>query len=181
MQVIDGPIKGLKIIEPSVFGDERGYFFESYQKVRYQDEGIAGHFVQDNESSSRKYVIRGLHYQTGASAQAKLVRVVHGAVIDYAVDIRRDSPTFGKYFAVELSAANKKQFLIPRGFAHGYATLEEGTILSYKCDNYYDRESEGGIRFDDPQIAIDWPFDIKQAIVSEKDLELPYFGQHKDI
>jgi len=179
MNVVDGPLPGLKIVEPRVFQDDRGYFFESYQRRRYMESGLDLVFVQDNEAASEIGVIRGLHYQVGEAAQAKLVRVIRGAVLDVVVDIRMESPAYGKSFSIELSAQNKKQLLIPRGFAHGYAVLQEGSIFSYKCDNYYNKEAEAGIRFDDPDLVIQWPFDKNHIRVSEKDLKLPFFGQHR--
>jgi dTDP-4-dehydrorhamnose 3,5-epimerase len=170
-------IPGLLIFEPAVFRDERGYFFESYNEQTYRKQGLDIRFVQDNESLSSYGVIRGLHYQLEPHAQTKLVRVLAGKVIDVAVDIRKGSPTFGKYVAVELSSENKRQLLIPRGFAHGFSVLSETAQLAYKCDGFYSKESEGGIRFDDPQLNIDWGIPAGKAIVSAKDLELPPFAQ----
>lgn len=163
------PIEGLLIIEPRVFADDRGYFFETYHAERY---GLpySFPFVQDNESMSSKGVLRGLHMQDGEFAQGKLVRVIKGAVFDVAVDARPGSPTYGQWFGVELTGDNKKQFWIPRGFAHGYLVLEDDTIFSYKCDNYYYPAAEKGIRYDDPQIGISWPDLGLQYLISEKDL-----------
>ena len=177
MKVIETDIAGLKIIEPDVFYDERGYFVESYNAERYAVAGIKEVFVQDNESKSQKGVVRGLHWQTGEAAQAKLVRVVCGAVLDVAVDLRKDSPTYGRHFSIELTGDNKRQFLIPRGFAHGFIVLEDNTIFSYKCDNVYDKSAERGMRFDDPELGIEWP-DIGVALVlSEKDKGYPLFSE----
>jgi dTDP-4-dehydrorhamnose 3,5-epimerase len=170
-------IPGLIIFEPAVYKDERGWFYESYNEQTFQKQGLDMHFVQDNQSLSKYGVIRGLHYQLDPHAQTKLVRVLEGTVLDVAVDIRKGSPTFGKYLAVELSAENKLQLLIPRGFAHGFSVLSETAQLAYKCDGLYSRESEGGIRFDDPQLAIDWKVPTGKTLVSSKDLELPSFAQ----
>lgn len=172
------PIAGLIIIEPDVFNDDRGYFFEAYSYLGFREAGIPDAFVQDNEAQSKKGVLRGLHYQVGKMAQSKLLRVIHGAIFDVAVDIREGSSTYGKWYGIELSAENKKQFYIPRGFAHGYVALEDGTILAYKCDNFYSKAHEGGIRYDDPSLAIAWPIDGVKPIVSERDLGLPAFGAH---
>lgn len=165
-------IEGLLIIEPSVFLDARGYFCETFHNDRYNLPN-AFPFVQDNEAKSSKGVLRGLHFQHGAHAQGKLVRVVTGAVYDVAVDLRPGSPTFGKSFGVILSGENKKQFWVPRGFAHGYLVLEDDTIFSYKCDNYYHKDSEGGLKYDDPALKISWPSMDLPFIVSEKDRHLP--------
>lgn len=172
-------IPGLILFEPQVFGDTRGHFFESYNRRLWTDYGIPADFVQDNQASSSRGVLRGLHYQFGDAAQAKLVRVVEGEVLDVAVDLREDSHTYGEWFSVHLSAENKRQLFVPRGFAHGYLVLSETAEFCYKCDNYYVRELEGGIRFDDPKLEIDWQFDLDQVIVSEKDLALPFFGNHR--
>lgn len=173
------PISGLIVFEPRIFQDERGYFFESYNQRLWEEAGVSTQFVQDNQAFSRRGVLRGLHYQTGEMAQAKLVRVVEGEVLDVAVDIRPDSPTYGQWYGIRLSAENKKQLLVPRGFAHGYIVLSETAEFAYKCDNFYSKAHEGGIRFDDPTLQIDWEFDLEQVIVSEKDLELPRFGEHR--
>lgn len=175
MNVIETGLPGLLIIEPCVFDDSRGYFFESYQENRYQEAGIRASFIQDNESKSVKGVVRGLHYQLSEFAQAKLVRVIQGAVFDVAVDLRTGSPTFGKWFGVELSADNKKQLFIPRGFAHGFSVLSETAIFTYKCDNFYNKEAERSINPFDQNLKIDWQVDHKQVIVSEKDREAPPF------
>ncbi len=168
-------IEGLLIIEPRVFPDQRGLFYESYQKQRYSEAGLDVEFVQDNISHSIKGTIRGLHYQAGEFAQGKLCEVLSGKVLDIAVDIRFGSPTFGKYFAIELSDENHKQFYIPPGFAHGFAVLSEKAIFHYKCTNYYNKESERGIIFNDPDLKIDWQ--IESPVVSEKDLLLPKFNE----
>src|ERR1700744_5213133 len=159
---------GLLIFEPAVFNDDRGYFFESYNEEVFRRQGIDIRFVQDNQSYSRYGVIRGLHYQLDPHAQAKLIRVLSGRILDVAVDLRRNSPTYGKHLSVELSADNRLQLLIPRGFAHGFSVLSETAELSYKCDGLYKKESEGGIRFDDPQLAIDWQGPGDQGIVSSR-------------
>jgi len=175
MNVIETGLPGLLIVEPRVFDDSRGYFFESYQENRYQEAGIGASFIQDNESKSVKGVVRGLHYQLNDFAQAKLVRVIQGSVFDVAVDLRAGSPTFGKWFGVELSADNKKQLFIPHGFAHGFSVLSETAIFTYKCDNFYNKEAERSINPFDRKLNIDWKVDPKQAIVSEKDYEAPLF------
>ena len=167
-------LPGLIVCEPNVFSDSRGYFFETYNQALFQKNGIDSNFVQDNQSWSSQGVIRGLHYQLNPYAQAKLVRVLEGVILDVAVDIRRGSPTFGKHFSIELSAENKKQLFIPAGFAHGFSVLSETASVLYKCDQFYNKQSEGGIRFDDPELNIDWGVDLKQAVVSEKDIELPF-------
>lgn len=169
MNVIETEIAGVKIVEPDVWRDARGFFCETYNRQRYFDAGITAEFVQDNESLSMKGVLRGLHWQSAPFGQAKLVRVIRGKVLDVAVDIRKGSATFGKYIAAELSAENARQFFIPRGFAHGYLVLEDNTIFSYKCDNFYNPESERGLKFDDPKIGIKWPDVGVSFILSEKD------------
>ncbi len=171
-------IEGLLIIAPSVFTDERGYFLETYHGERYQLPG-AYTFVQDNEAKSSKGVLRGLHFQQGEHAQGKLVRVVTGAVYDVAVDLRKDSPTYGRSFGILLSGENKKQFWVPRGFAHGYLVLEDDTVFSYKCDNFYHQASEGGLKYDDPALQISWPSLEVPFIVSEKDQHLPSLANLK--
>lgn len=169
-------IPDLLIFEPVVYKDNRGYFFESYNEQTFSKEGLRYRFVQDNQSFSNYGVIRGLHYQLDPHAQTKLVRVLQGRILDVAVDLRRSSPTYGKSFAAELSSGNKRQLLIPRGFAHGFSVLSETAEVSYKCDGLYHKESEGGIRFDDPQLRIDWQIPPGTAIVSDKDLALPLFS-----
>lgn len=168
------PIEGLIVFEPAVFGDERGYFFESYNRRTWEQAGIQCDFVQDNQARSTRGVLRGLHYQSGEMAQAKLVRVVEGEVLDVAVDLRPGSATYGQWYGIRLSAENKKQLFVPRGFAHGYLVLSETAEFAYKCDNFYSKAHEGGLRYDDPKVGIDWGFDLSQVIVSEKDKELPY-------
>lgn len=175
MKVEETKLKGCFILEPRIFGDERGYFFESYNEQTFEQcTGQNGRFVQDNQSSSSYGVIRGLHFQKGPHAQAKLVRVLEGCVLDVAVDLREGSGTYGQWVAVELTGANHKQLYIPRGFAHGFSVLSERAVFAYKCDNFYNKETEGGIRYDDPFLNIDWRVPVEQAILSEKDLELPY-------
>ena len=169
MELIQTPILGLVLIQPDVFPDERGYFFESFQEEKFRALGIDARFVQDNESLSQKGVLRGLHFQRPPYAQGKLVRVVTGAVLDVAVDIRKGSPTYGQWVKAELNASNKLMMWIPEGFAHGFLVLEDNTIFQYKCTSYYNRESEGGIIWNDPDLAIDWG--INDPIVSEKDLK----------
>ena len=174
MNFIATTLEGCFIVEPKIIVDERGYFMESFNENTFQ-EGVNQqiHFVQDNQSFSSRGVLRGLHYQSGEHAQAKLVRVLKGEVLDVAVDIRPGSPTFGKYEAVILSAENQKQFFVPRGFAHGFLVLSATAIFFYKCDNFYNKESEGGIIFNDPAINIDWNFPIDELIISEKDKVQP--------
>lgn len=173
MKVVDTEIVGVKIIEPDVFGDERGWFCETYNIERYRKAGIDNTFVQDNESLSSKGVVRGLHWQAAPHTQAKLVRVIRGAVWDVAVDIRKGSPTFGKHVAVPLSAENRRQFYIPRGFAHGFIVLEDNTLFSYKCDNLYCREAGRGMLFNDPALNIDWPRVGADIKLSEEDKKRP--------
>ncbi len=175
MPFIETGFAGLKVFEPRVFADSRGYFFESFNKSVFSEAGIEVDFVQDNESKSQRGVLRGLHYQLNPMSQAKLVRVVEGEVLDVVVDIRKGSPTFGKHFALLLSAENKKQLFIPKGFAHGFSVVSETCIFQYKCDNYYSKESEGGIFFNDPDLNIDWKIKTGEAIVSDKDKTLPAF------
>jgi dTDP-4-dehydrorhamnose 3,5-epimerase len=168
------PLEGCIIIKPTVLGDERGYFFESFNQKRFQElTGNNTVFVQDNQSYSTKGVLRGLHLQKGKSAQAKLVSVVKGEVLDIAVDLRAGSKTFGKHFGIRLSESNHLQLFIPRGFAHGFVVLSDEAIFQYKCDNYYDKAAEGGIHYADPDLAIDWILPQDQLIISSKDLELP--------
>ena len=176
MKIKETNIKGCFVIEPNVFQDKRGYFLESYNQGIFNEyTGLKINFVQDNESYSSKGVLRGLHYQQGDQAQAKLVRVIKGKVLDVAVDIRKDSQTYGKHIAVELSEENKKQFFVPRGFAHGFIVLSESAIFSYKCDNYYNKEAERGIIYNDGQLEIDWKLQKEEFIISEKDMRLPKF------
>ncbi len=175
MPFIETGLPGLTIFEPRVFADSRGYFFEVYNEQLFQQAGIDVKFVQDNESKSQRGVLRGLHYQQNPMAQAKLVRVVEGEVLDVVVDIRKGSPTFGKSFSLLLSGENKKQLFIPRGFAHGFSVLSDTVIFQYKCDNFYSKESEGGIFYNDPTLNIDWKINLNEAVVSEKDQTLPAF------
>ncbi len=179
MDFFKTPIEGLIVLTPRIFTDNRGYFFESYNKRVWQEAGVTADFVQDNESYSSQNTLRGLHFQKPPFAQAKLVRVLEGAVWDVAVDLRAGSPTFGQWFGVELSAENKKQFFIPRGFAHGFSVLTPTAKFAYKCDNFYNKESEGAVRFDDPELNIDWKIDLTKAVLSEKDLKNPLFNQYK--
>ncbi len=179
MPFIETPIEGLLIFEPRVFGDERGYFYESYNYDTFRSAGINAVFVQDNQSRSTRNVLRGLHYQVGAFAQAKLVRVLEGEVMDVVVDIREGSPTYGQSYSLLLTAQNKKQLYIPRGFAHGFTVLSDVAEFFYKCDNFYSKESEGSIAFDDPALNIDWGIDLSAAILSEKDKVHPKMGDHR--
>lgn len=169
MNFIKTELSGVVIVEPRVFEDARGYFFESYNEAEFIKNGIPNKFVQDNQSKSSYGVVRGLHCQLGEFAQAKLVRVLSGRVLDVAVDIRPNSPTFGKYIAVELSDENKRQLFIPRGFLHGFSVLSETAVFAYKCDNLYAPQAEFGIRFDDPDIGVDWKIPADKIITSEKD------------
>lgn len=168
-------IPDLLVFEPKVFEDSRGYFFEAYNETIFRQQGIALQFVQDNQSKSSYGVIRGLHYQLNPFAQFKLVRVLEGSILDVAVDIRKGSPTFGKYFSIELSAENKKQLLIPAGFAHGFSVLSDTAVVLYKCDAFYNKENEAGIRYNDPSLKIDWKIEAGKELVSEKDLQQPLF------
>lgn len=180
MDFFKTPIEGLWVLEPRVFTDNRGYFYESYNKRVLEDAGLHVDFVQDNESFSTQNTLRGLHFQKPPYAQAKLVRVLEGAVWDVSVDLRADSPTFGKWFGVELSADNKKQFFIPRGFAHGFSVLTPSAKFAYKCDNFYHKASEGAVRFDDPALGVDWKIDLSKAVLSDKDLKNPSFAAYKE-
>ncbi len=174
MNFISTELEGCYIIEPKIIGDERGYFMESFNERTFQEAiGKETHFVQDNQSFSKKGVLRGLHYQTGENAQAKLVRVLHGEVLDVAVDIRPESKTYGKHVAVLLSAENQTQFFVPRGFAHGFIVLSETATFFYKCDNFYNKESEGGVLYNDKTLNIDWKLPESELIISEKDQILP--------
>ena len=175
MEIIKTPIKDLVVIKPRVFSDARGFFFETYNEERYREAGITQQFVQDNISKSSYGVVRGLHFQKPPYSQAKLVQVIEGAVLDVAVDLRSDSATYGQWHAVELTAENHLQFFIPRGFAHGFAVLSETAIFTYKCDNLYHPESEGGIIYNDPTLNIDWGIPADKALISEKDTKHPLF------
>lgn len=182
MNIIQTPLKDCLIIEPRVFEDERGYLFESFNERNFTEKtGLSVHFVQDNQSFSSKGVLRGLHYQTGEFAQAKLVQVIQGEVLDVAVDIRPESETYGKYVSVLLSGENKKQMFIPRGFAHGFLVLSETAIFSYKCDNFYHKDAEAGIAYNDPTIAIDWQLSENEYIISERDKQNPTLELAKKI
>lgn len=173
MEVIKTDIEGVVIIEPRIFKDSRGYFFESYSKREFDEKVRPVNFVQDNESCSTRGVMRGLHFQRPPFTQSKLVRCVKGSVLDVAVDIRKGSPTFGRYVAVELTEDNHRQFFVPRGFAHGFAVLSDIAVFQYKCDNYYHPEADGGISIQDTSLGIDWHLDPSQAILSDKDLKHP--------
>nr|WP_314752814.1 dTDP-4-dehydrorhamnose 3,5-epimerase [uncultured Capnocytophaga sp.] len=177
MKVIKTKLEGVVIIEPQVFFDDRGYFFESFSQQRFNEQVAPITFVQDNESKSSYGVLRGLHFQKPPFAQSKLVRVVKGKVLDVAVDLRKDSLTFGQYESVVLSEENKRQFFIPQGFAHGFAVLSEEAIFQYKCDNYYAPQSEGSVRWNDPTIGIDWQLPEKDIILSAKDEKAPLLSQ----
>ena len=180
MNFIPTKLEGCFIIEPKIINDERGYFMESFNENTFQKGvGQSVHFVQDNQSFSTKGVLRGLHYQTGVHAQAKLVRVLSGEVLDVVVDIRPGSVTYGQYVSVVLSAENQQQFFIPRGFAHGFLVLSEKATFFYKCDNFYNKESEGGVIYNDPTVNIDWQFPTTQLLISEKDMILPTLDKAK--
>jgi dTDP-4-dehydrorhamnose 3,5-epimerase len=173
MEIIKTPIKDLIIIKPRVFKDARGFFFESYSKLKYKEAGINIDFCQDNQSKSSYGVIRGLHYQLYPHSQSKLVSVKQGAVWDVAVDLRKDSPTFGQWYGVELTSENHLQFLVPQGFAHGFSVLSETAIFSYKCDDFYHPALERGIIYNDPALNIDWKIPAEKALISEKDIKHP--------
>ena len=173
MEIIETEIPEVKIVVPKVFGDARGYFFESWNQAKYEECGIACNWIQDNESKSRFGVLRGLHYQKGEWSQSKLVRVIKGCVLDVVVDIRKGSSTYGKHIAVELSAENKRMLYIPRGFAHGFVVLSDEAVFAYKCDNVYMQSSERGIMFNDPVLAIDWRIATEKMILSDKDQKHP--------
>ncbi|OQY03697.1 MAG: dTDP-4-dehydrorhamnose 3,5-epimerase [Bacteroidetes bacterium 4572_117] len=173
MKLIETGIKDLYVIEPRVFNDDRGYFFESFNKHNFQNLNLKLDFIQDNESFSAYGVIRGLHYQLAPYAQTKLLRVVSGKILDVAVDLRKDSPTFGQHYSVALSSDNKLQLLVPKGFAHGFSVLSKTVVVNYKCDSYYNKESERGVFYADPELNIDWGVKTGDAIVSDKDKILP--------
>lgn len=175
MPFINTDFPGLLIYKPDIYQDERGYFFESYKEQVFSDAGISVNFVQDNQALSSYGVIRGLHYQQNTHAQTKLIRVLSGTILDIVVDIRKGSPTYSKVFSLEISAQNKKQLLIPKGFAHGYSVLSKTAEVFYKCDAYYNKESEAGINYNDPELNIDWKIPTDIAIVSEKDKNHPVF------
>lgn len=178
MNTVDTGIEGLIVIEPRVFDDDRGYFFESYQKEKYRQAGISVDFVQDNESKSSYGVLRGLHYQVEPKGMSKLLRVVSGKILDVVVDIRTESKTYGQHYSVELSEENKRQLFVPKGFAHGFVVLSDTTVVNYKCDEYYSKEHETGILWNDPKLNIDWKIDVSHAILSEKDKLQPTFDNH---
>ena len=177
MNFIKTEIEGVYILEPKIFGDNRGYFFESYNENEFKANGLNYKFVQDNETKSKKGVLRGLHFQK-TFPQAKLVRVLDGEVFDVAVDLRKDSKTYGKWVGVILSSENKRQFMIPRGFAHGFIVLSESATFTYKCDEFYHPEDEGGIMYNDPDVGVKWPFD-GEIILSEKDKKHPLLRESK--
>ena len=178
MKIRETPLKDCYIIEPAIFEDDRGYFFEKYNEQKFeQSTGMNGHFVQDNISKSTYGVLRGLHLQKGEHAQAKLVSCIEGTVWDVAVDLREDSPSFGKWFGIELSGENKLQFYVPRGFGHGFSVLSETAVFAYKCDNFYNKESEGGILWNDPELNIDWKLPLGDIQLSEKDQVQKLFSE----
>ncbi|KAF1305358.1 dTDP-4-dehydrorhamnose 3,5-epimerase [Enterococcus sp. CU12B] len=178
IKVTETKLKDVKIIEPAVFGDHRGFFTESYSEKDFKEAGIDFDFIQDNHSlSTQAGVLRGLHFQKGKAAQTKLIRVVTGAVLDVIVDMRKGSPTYGKWEGYILSEQNHRQLLVPKGYAHGFVTLTDNVNFLYKCDNYYNAEADGGISFLSPELNIDWPIDIDKAITSEKDAKQPAFAE----
>ena len=174
MKITKTALDGVVMIEPQVFEDARGYFFESWNKAKMEEAGLNYDFIQDNQSKSCYGTIRGIHFQKGEFSQAKLVRVLQGTVLDVAVDLRKDSKTFGQHVAVELSAENNRQLMIPRGFGHGFSVLTPTAVFAYKCDNVYNKASEAGIRFDDPALGIDWKVKPEEAVLSDKDKILPF-------
>ncbi|MFT8425238.1 MAG: dTDP-4-dehydrorhamnose 3,5-epimerase [Liquorilactobacillus sp.] len=178
LKITETKLQDVKIVEPAVFGDNRGFFTESYSDEDFKAAGIDFNFIQDNHSlSSQAGVLRGLHFQRGKAAQTKLIRVVTGAVLDVIVDVRKGSPTYGESEGYILSESNHRQLLVPRGFAHGFVTLTNNVNFLYKCDNYYNAQADGGIAFDDPTLAINWPIDLENAILSEKDKKHPTFKE----
>ncbi len=178
MPFLETSIPGLIIFEPQIWGDPRGYFYESYHQKTFREAGINDTFVQDNQARSTRGVLRGLHYQFGPFAQSKLVRVTEGEVLDVVVDIREASPAYGKWLSFRLSAENKRQLFVPRCFAHVYVVLSDTAEFFYKCDNFYSKGHEGSIAFDDPHLKIDWQIDLKETALSDKDLKNPRFGEH---
>ena len=174
MTITDTGFEGLKLFEPRIFRDQRGYFFESFRQEHFASLDLHHVFVQDNQSRSTYGVIRGLHFQKDPFAQTKLIRVLEGSIFDVVVDLRMDSSTYGDWYGVEISDKNLHQLLIPKGFAHGFSVLSEHATIFYKCDDYYNAESEAGIRFDDPDLKIDWKLDLNSAVISDKDKNLPY-------
>jgi dTDP-4-dehydrorhamnose 3,5-epimerase len=179
MNFTETGITGLLLYEPKIFGDDRGYFFESYNANTFNEAGIICNFVQDNQAFSTRGVLRGLHYQVEPFAQAKLVRVLQGEVLDVAVDIREGSPTYGRSYTCRLSDENKRQLFIPKGFAHGYLVLSETAVFFYKCDNFYSKAHEGGIRFDCPKLNIDWDLPAESLLVADRDRNFPSLGMHR--
>lgn len=180
MKVLETNLKDVKLIEPDIFGDNRGFFTESFSEKKYKEHGIDYNFIQDNHSLSKESgVLRGLHFQKGEHAQTKLIRVVTGVVLDVIVDLRKGSPTYGKWESYILSEYNQRQLLVPRGFAHGFLTLTTNVNFLYKCDNLYNADSDAGIAYDDPYLNIDWPIDISKAILSEKDTKHPTFKDYE--
>ena len=177
MKITQTELEGVLLLRPDVFKDDRGAFLESFNRRRYHQDGLDYEWVQDNLSSSRHGVVRGLHYQLAPHAQAKIVQSVHGRILDVVVDIRKGSPTFGRHLSIELDSEERLQILIPKGFAHGFSVLSETAVVMYKTDDYYHKASEAGIRFDDPDLAIDWKIPSDKAVVSPKDLELPFFTE----
>jgi dTDP-4-dehydrorhamnose 3,5-epimerase len=177
MTIKETPLRDLLILEPTIFADERGYFFESFRASLLEERGYSLNFVQDNESKSDRGVVRGLHMQAPPHAQDKLLRVVSGAIYDVAVDLRWGSPTYGQYFGLELNESNKSMLFVPKGFAHGFACLKDQTVVQYKCSNYYHKASECGIAWNDPTVGINWP--VTEAVLSEKDLALPLLKDFK--
>ena len=181
MEIIKTNIEGVVIIEPRIFADDRGYFFEAFSEREFAEKVCDCHFVQDNEAKSLYGVVRGLHFQRPPHAQSKLVRVVEGRILDVAVDIRKESSTFGKHIAVELSAENHRQLFIPKGFAHGYAVLSEKAIVEYKCDDFYHPECEGGIAWNDASLGIDWQIQSEKVILSERDKKHPTLEEYNQL
>lgn len=181
MNLIETSLEGVYIIEPAIFSDARGYFFESYNRNVFEKAGLNYTFVQDNQSKSSYGTIRGIHFQKGEFAQAKLVQALQGTVLDVVVDLRKGSPTFGRHITVELSENNYRQLLIPRGFGHGFSVLSETAVFSYKCDNFYAPTHEGSVRFDDPDLAIDWRVDMDRALLSDKDRQAPDFKTYSQL
>lgn len=180
MKLKETPLKDCYIIEPSILEDERGYFYEKFNEKKFEElTGLNGHFVQDNISKSSYGVVRGVHLQKGEHAQAKLVSCLEGRVFDVAVDLRKDSETYGQWFGIELSAENKRQLYVPRGFGHGFSVLSETAVFSYKCDNFYNKEAEGAIAWNDPDVGIDWQIPLEDAILSDKDKLSPSFKEEQ--
>jgi len=179
MTFTETTIKGLIVCQPKVWGDDRGWFYEAYNENIFKEGGITTKFVQDNQAYSGRGILRGLHYQVGEHGQAKLVRVVSGEVLDVVVDIREGSETYGQSFSIRLSGENKTMLFIPRGFAHGYVVLSETAEFFYKCDNFYHKAAEGGLRYNDPKLKIDWEFDLSKVMIAERDANFPDLGKHR--